>query len=107
VGRHFRLGPQTKLIVGRNERDNRVLAQLAIESDILLETEGGGSPLSILRGEATEEMIRLAAAITRRYSKRRNDPDASVRVCRGGSNEIKTITPDMISDEAINPFHVG
>jgi hypothetical protein len=98
VGRHFRLGPHTKLVTGRNENDNCVLANLALETDVLLEAEGGGSPLSILRGETTEEMIRLAAAITRRFSRAKGEPTAAVRVHIGRSGETRNILPDMIDE---------
>jgi len=100
VGRHFRLGPHTKLVTGRNENDNRTIANLALETDILLEVEGGGSPLSILRGETTEEMIRLAAAITRRFSRAKVKPESAVRIHTGRSGESQKIVPDTI-DETI------
>ncbi|MCX6999694.1 MAG: hypothetical protein NT106_05280 [Candidatus Sumerlaeota bacterium] len=106
VGRHFRLGPHTKLVTGRNENDNCVLANLALETDALLEAEGGGSPLSILRGETTEEMIRLAAAITRRFSRAKGEPTAVVRIHIGRSGETREILPDMIDETVFEQLRV-
>jgi len=68
VGRHFRLSPGAKAVVGRNEEENRRLQILARQGDFLFEVKGCGSPITLLRGEAGEEEIHLAAAITARYS---------------------------------------
>jgi hypothetical protein len=74
VGRHFRLSPGVKVVVGRNEGENRRLQHLVRRGDFLFEVKGCGSPMTLLRGDAgsddghpTEE-VRLAAAITARYS---------------------------------------
>jgi tRNA U34 2-thiouridine synthase MnmA/TrmU len=68
VGRHFRLSPKAKAVVGRNEEENRRILALARGGDVLFEVKGCGSPIALLRGEASWEEIRLAAAITARYS---------------------------------------
>lgn len=44
----------------------------------MFEVEGRGSPVTILRGEAGEKEIRLAAAITARYSDARAESQVSV-----------------------------
>jgi len=68
VGRHFRVSPTTKAVVGRDEGENNCILVLARQGDILFEVKGYGSPVTLLRGKAGEEDIRLAAAITARYS---------------------------------------
>jgi tRNA U34 2-thiouridine synthase MnmA/TrmU len=52
VGRHFRLSPSAKVVVGRNEEENRRLQVLAREADFRFEVEGCGSPVTLLRGGA-------------------------------------------------------
>lgn len=106
-GRHFRLGPHAKLVVGRNESDNRILAHLAVDTDILLEAEGGGSPLSILRGAPTDDEIRLAAAITRRYSSSRKNPRAAVRVRKGSAAKFEKIVPEWVDLEDFENLRIG
>jgi len=78
VGRHFRLSPETKAVVGRNEEENRRILTLAREGDILFEVKGCGSPITLLRGAAGEAEIRLAAAITARYSDAKGWPEVPV-----------------------------
>jgi hypothetical protein len=106
VGRHFRLGPNAKLIVGRNENDNIILANLVREGDILLEMEGGASPLSILRGEVSEDMLEIAASVTRRYSKGRGDPRGVVLVRSCDSGEITRLIPEAVSEPAIESMRI-
>jgi len=106
LGRHFRLDPDTRLIVGRDERENRILANLALESDALLEAEGGGSPLSILRGRVTDDLINLAAAITRRYSRERANPQAAVSIRKGDSQEVLRLIPKVMENEKIESLRI-
>ena len=68
VGWHFRLSPEVKAVVGRNQEENHRILALAEEGGILFEVQGWGSPITLLRGQASEKEIHLAAAITARYS---------------------------------------
>jgi tRNA U34 2-thiouridine synthase MnmA/TrmU len=80
VGRHFRLSPEVKAVVGRDQEENHRILALAKEGDILFEVQGWGSPITLLRGQAGERETHLAAAITVRYSDapavRRGSPQA-------------------------------
>jgi len=73
VGRHFRLLPGVKVVVGRNEDENHRLQRLARRGDFFFEVKGCGSPVTLLRREAGEEEIHLSAAITARYSDAQED----------------------------------
>jgi hypothetical protein len=68
VGRHFRISPRAKVVAGRNEGDNQAILIWVRDGDILFEVADCGSPITLLRGSAGREEIRLAAAITARYS---------------------------------------
>ena len=69
MGRHFRLSPKSKLVVGRNEEENQKIQTFSEERDILLKLFRFPGPLSLLRGEAGEREIEQAGSITARYSK--------------------------------------
>ncbi|MEI9478455.1 MAG: hypothetical protein WCO26_18050 [Deltaproteobacteria bacterium] len=69
MGRHFRFSPELKLVVGRSEEENQKIQTFAHGEDILLNLARSPGPLSLLRGEAGEDEIRRASAITVRYSK--------------------------------------
>ena len=67
VGRHFRLGDKTKLVVGRMEAENDKIESLARSGDFLFEALDAGSPIVLMRGSANDISIKTAAAITARY----------------------------------------
>ncbi|MGB9722927.1 MAG: tRNA 4-thiouridine(8) synthase ThiI [Chloroflexia bacterium] len=101
VGRHFRLSPEVKAVSGRNREENARLLELVEEGDLLLEVRGMGSPITLLRGPADEGVLRLAAAITARYSDARTSP---VRVHYGarypeleGSQEVEPAAEELLT----------
>ena len=69
VGRHFRLSPSSKTVVGRNEVENKKLLALSSEYDVLLEVVDFAGPLTLVRPAAGQQGLLFAAAITARYSK--------------------------------------
>jgi len=77
IGRHFRFAA-SKIIVGRNEEENKLLLGLKNPEDYVFEVQGYGSPITILEGEKSKEAIELAAKLTARYS------DASAGAEEGG-----------------------
>jgi tRNA-specific 2-thiouridylase len=79
VGRHFRLTPAVKAVVGRNEGENARIAALARSDDLLLEVKGWGSPTTLLRGPGGDREVHVAASMTVRYS---DAPGCAVVSCR-------------------------
>jgi tRNA U34 2-thiouridine synthase MnmA/TrmU len=68
-GRHFRLDSGAKVVVGRNEAENRRLEELALEDDTLCKPVEIMGPVTILRSQKrTKKDTEIAARITARYS---------------------------------------
>ena len=67
LGRHFRLSPQAKLVVGKNDRENKKIISLALPGDILIHTDGVPGPTGLVRGEITEQDLKLAQRILAYY----------------------------------------
>ncbi|NQE05037.1 tRNA sulfurtransferase [ANME-1 cluster archaeon GoMg1] len=63
IGRHFRFAA-SKIIVGRNEEENKLLLGLQSPEDYVFEVPGYGSPITILEGAKSKEAIELAAKLT-------------------------------------------
>lgn len=84
VGRHFRIGPNVKAVVGRDERDNAVLEGTAELYDIILTAKDTRGPVTIIGLNATEEEIRLAASICARYSDCDRNKPVSIRTRSAG-----------------------
>lgn len=72
IGRHFRSN-NNKIIVGRNEKENKLLINLKNKTDYVFEVIGCGSPTTLLQGKKTKDVINLAAELTARYSDSKNE----------------------------------
>lgn len=72
-GRHFRVDENTKVIVGRNERENRVLQELA-GGKILCFPEDLKGPLAVIDGKENMEVLIKAGSIVARYCKKKGGP---------------------------------
>jgi len=92
IGRHFRFDPKTKLIVGRNKDENEMLSALALPNDVLLETKDHVGPVSLLRGEDSENNLKLAAAITLRYSDAPKELVGVVILQKNGNSAETSVT---------------
>jgi len=102
VGRHFRFG-KNKIIVGRNEAENKVLLQARLPSDYCFEVPNCGSPVTVLQGPKTKETIEKAAALTAFYSDKK---DREVPVKFGKANLDKSITVSPSSREEVEKLRV-
>jgi tRNA U34 2-thiouridine synthase MnmA/TrmU len=69
-GRHFRLNPDTRLIVGRTEGDNQNILKFHYPAaDTVIDVKDYPSPIALVPHGANKESIHLAAAICTGYSK--------------------------------------
>ena len=105
VGRHFRLSPETKLIVGRNERENNLLLSLAGDDDFLLEVNGIPGPTGILESRS-EDSIPLAARIVARYSDAKDFPSVPVNYWNSYNKAGVTVKP-LNSVEKLRNLRIG
>ena len=79
-GRHFRLGPAVKVIVGRDETDNVWLEGNAELYDLVLKTDGIPGPTGILPITARDDEVLQAARICVRYCDAAPGQPVKVRV---------------------------
>ncbi len=98
VGRHFRLTPKAKLVVGRNKDENEIISALAEEADVVLEAKDHVGPVCILRGEQNDAMLAKAAGIVLRYSDAPKDARSKVKVVANGVERELDATPEDSSD---------
>jgi len=99
TGRHFRLDPATKVIVGRNEAENNLLMGYRRDHHCVLEALDIGSPLTLLIGKTSAENIERAAMITARYSSARKEPQVRVVSTRVSDDLTTEITVSPARDE--------
>ena len=92
LGRHFRLDDRTKAVIARNEAECRRLESLALDGDVRLEAAEFTGPVTLLRGNPSDENLRAAARLTAKYGKGRDEPSVAVDVTQIGAAEPGRIT---------------
>ena len=102
VGRHIRPAPNFKLIVGREEGENRFLEGYR-KRYVAIRTLSHPGPLVLVDGEPTAEDLELAARITARYSKGRTAAEVEVELSDHGGEPwrrtVEPLAPDRIPEE--------
>jgi tRNA U34 2-thiouridine synthase MnmA/TrmU len=78
VGRHFRLSPRAKAVVGRDEGENSFLERFRAGRWRVAALDHVG-PVTIVAGEAAPDQIETTAAITARYCDGKREPAVRVR----------------------------
>jgi hypothetical protein len=104
LGRHFRLGEKTKLILGRNKAENDTLESSFRPGDVKLFVVDVMGPTGLLRGPADTAVRRLAASLCARYSDAPRDREARVRFTLGDAPEDLSVLP--ATQETIDPLLV-
>ncbi|MEO0093937.1 MAG: hypothetical protein ABIK67_06785 [candidate division WOR-3 bacterium] len=94
-GRHFRLPSAAKVIVGRNEQENKVLAKLKMKKDLVFTPTKVKGPLVILKNYQSEQDIEIAAGICARYSDGHNEPKVEIR-CGRKRLQVKPLEPNSV-----------
>ncbi|MFO7785136.1 MAG: tRNA 4-thiouridine(8) synthase ThiI [Thermodesulfobacteriota bacterium] len=93
VGRHFRLGPSRKAIVGRNQKENQTLQALAGRDDTILRSVGVPGPTVLVPGGGSSKEIYTAAAIGAAYSDTGEKERAEIHIHGRDGEETLAIAP--------------
>ena len=91
IGRHLRLSPAVKVIVGRHAQDNERIVGMVAPGDDLLTVEGHPGPLCLIPYGGTLEDITRAASICVRYSDAPPDEEVTVLWSRGEEEHRITV----------------
>ncbi|HYM81352.1 MAG TPA: hypothetical protein VEY91_08060 [Candidatus Limnocylindria bacterium] len=78
VGRHFRVRPDLKIVLGRNREENLQLATFARDDRWLIEPDGFNGPPALVCGPRDESSLNEAMILIARYT-RAPQPDHQVR----------------------------
>lgn len=93
LGRQFRVSPDCKLILGRNEIENKQLRQYANKEAYVLEALDTGSPLALAYGAPGDEDLEISASLVARYCDLKNVPEVSVALRHNGSERKLVVSP--------------
>lgn len=101
-GRHFRFG-ENKIIIGRNENENRALLQLKAKNDYFFEVQCCGSPITLLQGSKNRKALEKAAELTAYYSDQKT---RKVCVKYGREKLEKQIIVEVPSGEEVEQIRI-
>lgn len=117
IGRHFRIGKESKLIVGRNEAENRTLQTYLAEGRVLIEPVNFPGPSVLLIGTLEEEARQWALRLIRHHTPTHKLPlQPKVRIQMpfdgriGGEacqEEVVPLTELDLETEAIDARRIG
>jgi len=107
LGRHFRISPAAKAVVGRDEPENNKLLELSGDGDILLEAADFKGPLTLVRGAPSDEDLCLAAMLTLRYGKARAADSATVKISDHAGSPRGTVLVPPAPDSLPSTVRIG
>lgn len=99
IGRHFRIGPKTKVIMGRDDAVNTLLENNVQQGEVQLRWIDGGSPLGVVTGFVDDTMIDVAAKLILRYTRAEPGQECRIKTLRDDTEALLTIRNDY--DEAM------
>ncbi|MEE9441707.1 MAG: hypothetical protein V3V99_03470 [candidate division Zixibacteria bacterium] len=105
VGRHFRIDENIKIIVGRDEEENGKIEKYRKPNDWIFEARDTGSPITLVKGPISDEIINAAAAITARYCRDRNKRSIKISYWTNEEN-LKIIDVEPTSDEYLKKIRI-
>lgn len=106
VGRYFRLSEDVKLIVGRNESENKMLTALARNGDYVFGPAAINGPIGVGRGIFTQDYAEIACRIVARYCDRDGELEADISYKKLPENEEKTIKTPFMEDAQLAKLRV-
>jgi tRNA-uridine 2-sulfurtransferase len=101
-GRHFRIGDRFKLIVGRDEEDNRMLENFAEEVDYIFNAQNCKGPIGLGVGQLSDFSLCESCGIMARYASS-PEPRAVIKIS-GEREEIVRVK--KLKDEKINRWRI-
>ncbi len=106
IGRHFRLSEKLKAVVGRDKDENEHLERLMRDDDLWMKATDFEGPLTLLRGARTKQDELVAAGITARYGKGKDEREVRVTVREGETGEESILTAAPAVDADLEPIRI-
>ncbi|MFA5164562.1 MAG: hypothetical protein WC481_03235 [Candidatus Omnitrophota bacterium] len=90
-GRHFRISPESKLVIGRNNNENHKIVSLKRGSGLMLHAQEPLGPVSVLLGKTDGAEFDEAVSIVARYALGKNNSGHARIKCFAGRTADRTI----------------
>ena len=103
TGRHFRIRPGLKVVVGRNQAENQGLERGLTEGDRILKGADFAGPHALLRDEPSEDDLRTVGRILLRYAHR----ERGLVEVRRGDERFTVAVEGPFSDEELARMRIA
>jgi len=107
TGRHLRLLPELKAVVGRNEHENEQILTFAQEKDMIFHLIDLPGPVTLLRGKSDREFEELTASITAHYSKAKNDKRVRIGCRRLPEEREETLLVSALPEGELKKYQIN
>ncbi|MBN1886206.1 MAG: thiamine biosynthesis protein [Candidatus Krumholzibacteriota bacterium] len=104
TGRHFRISPDARIVVGRDKRENEYLER-EWSGEWLAVTVSAPGPTTVILGDPDEKELETAARITARYGDGRRNPPVTIALRRNGTEQTVEVVP--ADDEEIDGYRLS
>jgi len=105
LGRHFRIGERTKVIIGRNESENELLERSVQPGEATVRWSDGPSPLAAVMGVSSGSHLERAGQILLRYTKAEAGAKAGLTVLRDAV-ELELQTVNALDEAAVESLRL-
>ncbi|MBI3617476.1 MAG: hypothetical protein HY210_04570, partial [Candidatus Omnitrophica bacterium] len=102
-GRHFRLSPEFKVILGRDEEENETLIRHAHPDDRVMQISDNRGPTLILKGnDPGEAVLAAAAGLIQKFSRFKDQAPVEMNYwqCRN-KNDVRRVVARVIDESEI------
>jgi hypothetical protein len=106
LGRHFRLSERVKVIVGRDEGENELLAGFAAGRILVGPSPQVMGPTALVEGTPTEEELRLAASLVARYCDHEGNAPIEMEIVVDGARRAMAAPPLEAADPRFAEWRV-
>lgn len=106
IGRHFRVTPSCKIISTRIQEETVIMKECLNRADLCMLAKDFKGSFVALVGTPSEEDIKFAAKVTKRYCKGKDSENVLIRYGNFGSPSDKEIVAEDITDDILQEFMI-
>jgi len=105
IGRHLRINPELKIVVGRDETENNFIANFQ-DKYVLLQSISHFGALILLDGKTDADNIKIAAQLAAYFSKGRDAEKVDVLIKKKSTDEQIITVASSITEEFLQRWYV-
>jgi tRNA U34 2-thiouridine synthase MnmA/TrmU len=106
IGRHFRLTPDAKVVIGRNKEENNSLLGLTRDGDLCFRPSRVKGPVGVGRGSFDMPQLCVASSIVARYSDGKPERELEITYRLKGEKAAEYVTARPLNEQELSRFRI-